>query len=97
MGVLVFLPAWQLKMPKINVRMWFSKYGEIATAHALSTVFNAVSLHLDREHMTWHYVSQALEPFMALGLTVSSLGKSLRHTPLGMTVALLIVVLGNLP
>ena len=83
-------------MPKGQPLMWYRKYGEIAKAHAASTIFNTVSLHLDRKHMTWHYVSQALEPLMALGLTLSSLGKSLQDTPIGATIALIILVLGTL-
>ena len=83
-------------MPKINLKVWNRKYGSIATAHALSTIFNAVSLRLDRRHMTWHYVAQALEPLIAYGLTLSSLDKSWRDAPVGMTVSLIILVLGML-
>ena len=95
-GVPVFLPAWQLKMPKIDLEKWNIKYGSIATAHGLSTILSAVSLHLDRQNMTWHYVSQALEPLLALGLTLSGLDKSWRDAPLGVTISLVIIVLGML-
>jgi hypothetical protein len=93
-GIPVLLPVWQVKMPKVNVKGWWRKYGVMSVAHMLATMLSALSMHMDRKHMTVHYVSKALEPLYALTISMYYRDVKLAQVPRSLLAALFVIVVG---
>jgi hypothetical protein len=93
-GIPVLLPVWQVKMPKVNVNGWWRKYGVMSVAHMLATMLSALSMRMDRKHMTVHYVSKALEPLYALSISMYYRDVKLTQVPKSLLAALFVIVVG---